>query len=84
MTHARSRISIADREMPKQRAAVKGAVKQLRDPVRPAKIAGEALLKRPAASAAAGAVALGAAAVANEHHRNRGGKTYNGWWEHRY
>jgi hypothetical protein len=82
--HALKRVEVADREMPKQRAAVRGAVKELRDPRRPLKVAGRALTKRPAATAAVAAAGLGAAAIANERHRSRGGKTYNGWWEHRY
>lgn len=40
-------------------------------------------LKR-AGIAAGASVALAGASAANEHHRKRGGKTYNGWWEHRY
>jgi hypothetical protein len=82
--HARSRITAADTTMPKNRAAAKGAISELRSATRPFKVAGKALTKRPGATGLAAAGALGAAAVVNEHHRNRGGKTYNGWWEHRY
>jgi hypothetical protein len=82
--HARSRITSANESMPKNRTAAKGAIAQLRDPARPLKVAGKALTRRPGATGVAAAAGLGAAAAANERHRNRGGKTYNGWWEHRY
>jgi hypothetical protein len=82
--HAKSRVKAAEASMPKNRAAAKGAIKELRDTSRPFKVAGKALKSKPAAIALGGAAAAGAGAVANERHRNRGGKTYNGWWEHRY
>lgn len=40
-------------------------------------------LKRAGVAAAAAGALAGAAAL-NEHHRTHGGRTYNGWWEHRY
>lgn len=39
-------------------------------------------LSRKPAVVGAAAAGLGAAAIANESHRRRGGKSYNGWWDH--